>query len=69
MKTAKLNDYFIWEGEITQAVATLTGRVIIFKIKGECPHCGKGVDDWQHVLEDSPNFQNTAQPINTINLE
>lgn len=68
IKTVQLNDYFEWDGQMVKCQwITGTGvRSIGFVIKKPCPHCGEPVEHAMNVIESSPNFQETAKPIQTI---
>lgn len=67
---AKLQDYFLWDGELVQVVSINTGhRSIGFRSVKErfCPNCDHKLDvEWFDVIEDSPLFKEKAKPINTI---
>lgn len=72
MKTAKLGDFLLWRGELAKIVGTSDGyQVIIEPLKNcSCPHCGGDLGKKQiQVLVSSPNFQNGAEPIQTISDE
>ena len=68
MKTASIDDYLIYNGILVQVVGIAEGKTIILEpvleTDKQCEHCGgkKRI----HILENCPNFQNMAKPINTI---
>lgn len=67
IKTVKLGDYFEWEGQIVECKwITGNARAIGFTVKKPCPHCGELLEQSMNVIESSPLFQNTANPIQTI---
>ncbi len=70
MKKAKLGDFFLWEGKLVQCLWINEGhRSIGFKSteKTCCPNCNIPIDyESFDVIEDSPLFQQTAEPIKTI---
>jgi hypothetical protein len=73
MKTAELGDYFLWKGQLVKVGWINRGsKSIGFKFKREihCPECGHLhlVDDSADVIEDSPLFQENAQPITSIKI-
>lgn len=66
MKQAKLNDLFLWKGELVKVVGIAIGKTIIFEKVGEkeCECCGMKFE--YNVLEQSPLFQENADPVKTI---
>lgn len=67
MKRAKLNDVFLWEGELVEVFAVSENeRVVVFKPTGKepCPECGH--DHRSGVIESSPLFQERAKPVATL---
>lgn len=74
MITAKLGDYFHWMGQIVKVEWMNLGQKAIgfkFKRKVDCPHCKHEfeIDDGQEVIEASPQFQENAIPIQTLEGE
>ncbi len=72
MKTAKLGDFFLWEGKVVKVEWVNDGyRAIGFKTTEdiECPYCNKTheIEVGHEVIESSNNFQEGAKPIQTIN--
>jgi hypothetical protein len=61
MKTAKINDVFLYEGKIVKVTGIAEGKMIIMEYL-EAAHLGQTT----YQLEHSPNFQNGAKPIGTI---
>lgn len=66
MKRADINAVIRYDGELHEVVAVSTGRMLILqRVGGEpCPTCGSG--GLIHVLEDSPLFQENAEPVRTL---
>jgi len=66
MKTAKLNDILMFEGKLVKVTGIAEGKMIIMEpvIK---PIGSFIIEDKSiYVLEHSPNFQNGAEPIQTL---
>ena len=60
MKTAELNDLLMYDGKLHKVTGIARGKMIIMQpVDGRVEHS-------TYVLEDSPNFQNGAEPIPTI---
>lgn len=70
MKKAKLQDYFLWKGELAQVIAEIpTPSIEIQMVEGIiCPYCEKMLDERlrECLVIDSPYFQENAEKINTI---
>lgn len=69
MKRAELGQMFLWMGKLTAVTSINPGeKAINFTTKdtGNCPHCGKPVDENWSVIEGSPMFQQNAEPVKTI---
>ena len=71
MITAKLGDYFDWEGQIVKVEWINPGEKSIgFSItkKHKCKSCGEETEYKGHhdIIESSPCFQQTAKPLQTI---
>jgi hypothetical protein len=67
MITAQLGDLFYYDGQLMKVVGINEGnRSIIFEpINSEnCPFCGEKKQ--YNVIEQSPNFQQNAKPVDTI---
>jgi len=67
MKTAKLGDIFKFENQLVEVKWINEGHKSIgfVPINAKPCHCCGKVKSWE-VIESSPNFQNNAEPINTI---
>jgi hypothetical protein len=66
MKTAKINDILMFEGKLVKVIGIAEGKMIIMEpvIK---PISFLTVEDKSiYVLEHSPNFQNVAEPVQTL---
>ena len=71
MKTAKLGDYFLYDGQIVKCEWINPGhKAIGFSIKKKmtCPCCKEEIeyDDSVELIESSTAFQDAAKPLNTI---
>ncbi len=67
MKTAKLGDIFKYENQLVEVRWINQGEKSIGFIPVNakpCSCCGE-IKSWE-VIESSPNFQQSAEPINTI---
>lgn len=66
MKKAELGDYFEWDGTLVKVIGIAHGKMVIFEeVNGQkCECCG--LKNVGHVMEDSPIFQENAQPLKTI---
>ena len=67
MKKAELNSILEYNGELVKVTGIATGKMIIMEplLDSEpCQKCGK--KRIIYALEDSPNFQLGAKPIQTI---
>ena len=74
MKRVKLGQYFEWKSQIVKCEWINEGlRSIGFKLKRKvcCPKCEHEfeIESSEGVIEDSPQFQNTAKRIETIEEE
>lgn len=71
MRTAKLGDMLMWEGELAKVVGIAEGKNLIIEIYEEekCPRCKRSLGRKRFsVLEDSPLFQETAKAIQTLDI-
>lgn len=66
------NTYFLFNGKLMNFIAKASEPAVIFQtVKDEdgkhCPHCEKFIEpeEWYEV-EGSPNFQNGAEPVQTL---
>jgi len=70
MKTAKLQDYLLFEGKPAQVIAINPGEkavIMEFLEEEKCPHCQGLLGKKQiEVIESSPMFQEGAKAIQTI---
>ncbi len=66
MKTAKLGDHLLWKNELIRVESIAEGKMIGMRpvLAKPCPTCGR--EEFIEVLEDSPLFQENAEPIKTI---
>jgi len=66
MKTAKINDILMFEGKLVKVTGIAEGKMIIMEPVVK-PISFLTVEDKSiYVLEHSPNFQNGAEPVQTI---
>ena len=68
MKTAEIGDYLLWEGKPAKIIGTAAPTVIIEMLEDmTCPRCNESLGKEQfHVIPTSPQFQNGAEPMKTI---
>jgi len=69
MKIAKAGDYLLWEGELAIVIGEINKHAVCIEmIKGKiCPHCGEKIGrEVITVIDSSPQFQQSAEPIQTI---
>lgn len=66
MKTEKLNDILMFEGKLVKVTGIAEGKMIIMEPVVK-PISFLTVEDKSiYVLEHSPNFQNGAEPVQTL---
>ena len=67
MKKAELNSILEYNGELVKVTGIATGKMIIMEPLLDSEPCQKcGEKRTIYALEDSPNFQLGAKPIQTI---
>ena len=62
---------FKWQEKLVEEVGRSMESVVFFRPikeedKDKCPHCGKPVPTEFAMVENSPNFQNDAKPVETL---
>lgn len=72
MKKPKLNDNILWKGEPAKIIGFSDSRAAIIELheNAKCPHCqGDLGKDQRHSIVSSPDFQENAKPIQTMEVE
>ena len=64
MKTCELGDILYWKGELHKVIGRIDlPAVILENIERKCPECGRIQST---IIEQSPLFQENAEPVKTI---
>ena len=69
MKNANLGDYLLWEGKPAKVIGESSSRQVIIELleNCKCPHCNGDLGkDQRHVIVSSPQFQQGAERMQTI---
>ena len=69
MKTAKLGDFLLWNGEPAEVIGEINDHAVVIELIRDniCPHCGGRLPKKSFaVVDSSPQFQENAGPVQTI---
>jgi hypothetical protein len=69
MKSASLGDYLLWNGKPAKVIGETSSRMVIIELLEDCkcPHCKGSLGKEQiHSIVSSPQFQESAQKLETI---
>jgi hypothetical protein len=72
MKNPKLGDYLLWQGEPAKIIGTTDSKQVIIELleNEKCPYCKGDLGRKQiHMIVSSPLFQESAEPLPTIQIK